>query len=187
MALPMPHHRFNVDEYEEMIKTGILVEDDRVELIHGEIIAMSPIGASHAECVTTLLELLFAQKPISVRVTAQNPVRLPDDSEPQPDVMIMRAGRYRRTLPTAGDVLVVIEVSETTRVYDRKTKFPIYAAAGIPEAWLVDLTALRIERHTDPWPDGYHSVARFGRGKFVESTVVSGLAVSADAVLGLDE
>ncbi len=89
--------------------------------------------------------------------TVQNPIRLPDESEPQPDLALLTFGRYTRVLPSPSDVLVVIEVSDTTRVYDRETKFPIYAAAGIPEAWLVDLGGNRIERHTEPGADGYPS------------------------------
>ena len=160
MALPMPRFRFTVEEYEQMAQVGILTEEDRVELIGGEIVAMSPIGARHAYSVTALIELLVLQKPADVTVTAQNPIRLPDDSEPQPDITVMRAGDYRRSLPTDDNVLIVIEVSDSTRDYDRQTKLPLYAAVRIPEVWIVDLTAHWIERHTDPGDGGYlHSCA----------------------------
>lgn len=186
MAAPMPHFRFTVDEYEQMIEVGILAEEDRVELLKGEIIAKSPIGARHAYSVTTLIQLLVRQMSDDLLVTARNPIRLPDGSEPQPDIAIIRAGDYRRLLPTGRDVLIAIEVSDTTREYDRETKLPLYAAAGIPEAWLVDPVASRIERYTEPEPDGYHLIARFGRGALVASVVVPTLSVPADVVLGVD-
>jgi Uma2 family endonuclease len=184
MALPMPRFRFTIEEYEQMAHVGILTEEDRVELIGGEIVAMSPIGARHAYSVTVLIELLVLQKPADVTVTAQNPIRLPDDSEPQPDITVMRAGDYRRSLPTDDNVLIVIEVSDSTRDYDRQTKLPLYAAARIPEVWIVDLTAHWIERHTDPGAGGYLHIVRFVRGSVAESAVVPTLAVPVDIVLG---
>lgn len=95
--------RLTVDQYEQMAVDGDLTEDDRVELIEGEIIAMSPVGSRHFECVTTLLELIIDRKPDTVRVTMQNPIRLLDESEPEPDLTIMRAKRYWRRIPTVSD------------------------------------------------------------------------------------
>lgn len=185
MAAPLPHYRFTVADYEQMVAAGILHEDDRVELIDGEIIAMSPIGPRHADCVAILTRLLARQVPDDVLITVQNPIRLPDDSEPQPDIALVRFGRYIQMLPTPGDVLVVIEVADTSRGYDRDTKLPLYAAAGIAEAWLVDLAANRIERHTEPSADGYQAIIRAGRGAVVASVVVPALTVPVDAVLNL--
>lgn len=187
MAMLMPHHRFTLAEYEQMIEAGIFTEDTRVELIRGEVVSMSPIGSRHAECVTTLIELLIQHKPSTVRVTPQNPIQMPDHSEPQPDVTIIRSRRYWHALPTASDVLIVIEVSDTSRDYDRNTKLPLYAAAGIPEAWIVDITADRIERHTEPAAGGYQLVRYFGRGTVVESVAIPTLAISVDEIVGGDE
>ncbi len=187
MALPMPHHRFSITEYERMVEVGILTEDDRVELINGEIIAMSPIGPRHVDSVGILSRLLTFAVPSDVLVLVQSPVRLPDTTEPEPDIALVRFARYRRALPEPNDVFALIEVSDTTRDYDRNTKLPLYAAAGIPEAWLVDIAADRIERHTEPAADGYQLIRYFGRGTLVESVAVPTLAIPVDEILGSDE
>jgi len=187
MVVPMQRYRFTVDQYERMGTAGILAEDSRVELINGEIIAMSPIGPRHADCVAMLTRLLARQAPDTVLVAVQNPIRLPDATEPQPDLSLLRFARYTRTLPIASDALVVVEVSDTTLDYDRQTKLPLYAAAGIPEAWLVDLGANRIERHTEPTADGYQLVRYFGRGVAVESVAIPTLTIPVNEVLGSDE
>jgi len=124
--------RLTADQYEQMAAHGDLMEDDRVELIEGGIIAMSPVGSRHFECVTTLLELIIARKPDTVRVTMQNPIRLLDESEPEPDLTIMRAKRYWRRIPTVSDVRVIIEVSDSTCNDDHRTKMPLYSACGHP-------------------------------------------------------
>jgi len=184
MAAQMTHHHFTVDEYERMVECGILTEDDRVELIAGEIIAMSPIGPLHASIVTVLTEIFMRAVPPDVVVIVQNPIRLPDDSEPQPDLALAWRADYRRAHPTPGDVLAVVEVADSTRVFDRDTKLPLYAAAGIAEAWLVDLVAGRIERHTEPGPDGYGTIVVGRRGATLTSTVVPAVHLPVDTVLG---
>ncbi len=185
MVVPMQRYRFTVDQYERMGTAGILAEDSRVELINGEIIAMNPIEPRHADCVAMLTRLLARQAPDTVLVAVQNPIRLPDATEPQPDLSLLRFARYTRTLPIASDALVVVEVSDTTLDYDRQAKLPLYAAAGIPEAWLVDLGANRIERHTEPGPDGYHLIARFGVGSDMESVILPEIVVSVGTIFGL--
>ncbi len=175
--------RLTVDRYEQMAVDGDLTEDDRVELIEGEIVAMSPVGSRHFECVTTLLELIIGRKPDTVRVTMQNPIRLLDESEPEPDLTIMRAKRYWRRIPTVSDVLVVIEVSDSTRNYDHSTKMPLYARAGVSELWIVDLMTDRVERYTEPEKGTYQQVRHFGRGGVVESATVPGLAIPVDSIL----
>jgi len=183
MVIAMPHYRFTVAEYELMGQTGILTEDDRVELIAGEIIIMSPIGPRHAFCVMLLTRLLARQVPDEMLVGVQNPIRLPNDSEPQPDLAVVRGSGFAQSLPTPADVLLVIEVSDTTLAYDRDVKFPLYAAAGIPEAWLIDLAAGRIERHSEPGLTGYRAILRAERGDTVTSTVIPTLTATVDAVL----
>lgn len=183
MAMPMPHHRFTVDEYEQMIVAGILTEDDAVELIRGEIVDMSPMGPHHFDCVFMLTRLLNRLIPDDVGVAVQLPIRMPTDSEPEPDLALIRFARYVRSIPTIEDVRVVIEVSDSTLAYDRHVKLPLYAAVGIPEAWLVDLTANRIERHSQPMADRYSVVVGYGPGTILESTAVPGLSISVDAVI----
>ena len=187
MVMLMPHHRFTVDEYEQMVEVGILTENDRVELINGEVITMSPIGPRHVDSVAILSRLLTFAVSSDVLVLVQSPIRLPDTTEPEPDIALVRFARYRHALPGPSDILVLIEVSDTTRDYDRNTKLPLYAAAGIPEAWIVDIAADRIERHTEPAADGYQLIRHFGRGTVVESVIIPTLTIPVDEVLGSDE
>lgn len=184
MAITPPRYRFTVDEYERLGAAGIFGEDDRVELIRGEIIQMSPVGPRHADGVPLLNRLLTRRVPDDVLVTVQSPIRLPDDSEPEPDLALVRFARYTRALPGAADTFVAFEVADSSRDYDRAVKPPLYAAAGIPEAWLADLIADRLERHSDPGPAGYRQVAAAGRGEALASTVFPALVLATDDVLG---
>ena len=183
MAVPLPRYRFTVAEYEAMGRAGILGEDARVELVRGEVIQMSPVAPRHADSVAMLNRRLTRQVPDDVLVLVQSPIRLPDNSEPEPDLALVRFARYTKALPTAADVLVVIEVADSSRDYDRAVKLPLYAAAGIPEAWFADLVADRVERHTEPGPDGYQQIALVGRGKTLTSTVLPGVTIAVDEVL----
>ena len=179
--------RFTIDEYQRMGEAGILTEDERVELIRGEIVEMSPMGAPHVESIASLTHLLVGKVGKEIRVHVQLPIRLPNDSEPEPDLSLIRAGYDRRALPGAADVAAVIEVADSSREHDRNVKLPLYAAAGIPEAWLFDLVADRIERHTEPGPDGYRQTVVAGRDESLASTVLPTVFLSIDDVLGLEE
>jgi Uma2 family endonuclease len=182
MPMTMPRYRFTIADYELMGQAGILNEDDRVELIDGEIIIMSPIGPRHALCVAFLTRQLAKQTPDDTLIFVQSPVHLPDHSEPQPDLALVR-GLSGQSLPTPANVVLLIEVSDSTLAYDRDVKFPLYAAAGIPEAWLVDLAAGRIERHTEPGATGYRAIIRAERGDTIASTTFPTLAIAVDAIL----
>jgi Uma2 family endonuclease len=184
MVTEPAHRRFTVNDYHRMVETGILQEDDRVELIDGEIIEMAPIGGRHVVCVSRLNRLLVRYVGDDAMVNIQSPVRLGDDEEPEPDVAVVRARNYGNELPTATDVILLIEAADTSLAFDRGTKLPLYARAGIPEAWLIDLRAGAIERHTNPSRDGYGVALRVGLGEEIESTVVPGLVISADDVAG---
>ncbi len=174
--------RFTVEDYHRMAEAGILAEDDRVELIAGEIVEMSPIGQRHIRAVNRLTRLLHQLCGDDVTISVQNPIRLADNSEPEPDIVVLR-GTDGGTANVA-DVLLVIEVAETSRDYDRNVKFPMYAVAGIPESWLFDLAGVAIERHSEPSADGYRLIARAGRGESLTSTVLPGVTFSVDAILG---
>lgn len=175
--------RFTADEYHRMAEAGILHEDDRVELIEGEIVEMTPVGARHAACVRELTRLLVKLASSELRVDVQNPLRLSESMEPQPDLMIIRARDYRESLPTPEDVLLLIEVSDTTLAYDRNTKLPLYARAGIPEVWIVDLASETVERYTTPSGDGYRHTERARRGETLASASLPSVAVSVEAIL----
>jgi Uma2 family endonuclease len=155
---------FTVAEYHRMAEAGILGEDDRVELLEGEIVAMTPIGSRHAACVARLTALLSRVQERGI-VWVQNPIRLGEHSEPQPDLAVLkpRADFYAQAHPEPEDVLLVVEVAETSADYDREVKLPLHARAGIPEVWLVDLTEERIEAYLQPAPNGYREVRHVGR------------------------
>lgn len=184
MLAPMARRRFMVDDYERMAEAGILGEDERIELIAGEIVEMSPIGGRHVSCVNVLADMLADVVRREALISVQNPVRLSEDSEPQPDIALLWRSTPRDALPTPDDVLVVIEVADSSRDYDRAVKLPLYAAAGIKEAWLVDLIAEIIERHTDPYDGTYRRIAPARRGESLSSTVLPDIVLSVDAVLG---
>lgn len=149
--------RFTVDEYYRMAKAGILQRDERLELLEGEIIQMSPIGNRHAGSVKTMNEQFVPRLLGRATVSIQDPVHLADGSEPVPDVMLLRyrADRYAGAHPVPADVLLLVEVSDTTLRYDRDRKLLIYARAGIPEFWIVDLGHNRVLVYRQPGEDGY--------------------------------
>jgi Uma2 family endonuclease len=187
MVILMPYYHFTAGEYERMIEVGILTKYDHLELIRGEILTLEPISPPHAFCSMMLTDLLVPNAPDEVRVTVRSPIRLSDESVPQPDVTLICAAGYEPAYPGAGDVHIVIEIADRTPEFDRNTKLPLYAAAGIPEAWIVDIAAERIERHTEPAADGYQLIRHFGRGTVVESVAIPTVAIPLDAVLGGDE
>jgi len=186
MSVEIAKRLFNVQEYERMVETGILSEDDRVELIEGEIVEMSPIGSSHAACVNCLTILLVQKLGQHAIVSVQNPVRLGKRSQPQPDFALLkwRDDFYRQSLPTPDDVFLLIEVSDSTLKFDRQVKAPLYARAGIEELWVVNLEDEEVEVYTQPSGGAYQLVRRVGRGEMISSENVPGLSLEVNAVLG---
>ncbi len=154
--------RFTRAEYYRMAEAGILGRHDRVELIRGEIVEMSPIGPRHLAFVGNLNLLLVPRLHERAIVWVQSPVVLSDDTEPEPDLMVLRrrAQPYKEREADADDVLLLIEVADTSLAYDRSTKLRLYAEAGIREYWVVDCNAETVEVYRDPGPDGYRDVQR---------------------------
>jgi Uma2 family endonuclease len=183
-AQEIVRRRFTVHDYHRMGEAGILHEDDRVELIEGEIVEMAAIGTRHFACVNGLTRLLVRGVGDKAIVSVQNPVRLDERTEPQPDLTVLRVRDYRESLPMPEDVLLLIEVSDTTLAYDRGVKLPLYARAGIREVWIVELASEVIERHTDASRDRYRSLERARRGETIEASALPELSFRADAVLG---
>ncbi len=161
--------RFTVVEYHKMGEAGIITEDDRVELIDGEIVEMSPINPPHSVCVNRLNKLLNRHVPEELVVSVQNPIYLSEDSEPQPDIALLKPGEYisRTQHPGPEDVLLVVEVADTTVVSDQRQKIPRYAQAGIPEAWLVNIPKGVVEVYTDPGQGKYKQIKRVGPGESI--------------------
>ena len=152
-----------VDEYRAMGCAGIIAPDERVELIDGLIIPMSPIGDPHVDCVNSLTRLFVLRTDPKAIVSVQNPVRLNDYTEPEPDVVLIRPDRTG--VPNAEDVLLVVEVADTTLSFDRGIKLPRYAAAGIPEVWIVALEEDHLEVYRKPGPEEYGEKTVFIRGE----------------------
>ncbi|MEM6320569.1 MAG: Uma2 family endonuclease [Bacteroidota bacterium] len=148
---------FTVADYHKMGEVGILSPDDRVELINGEIIRMSPVRSPHANCVSVLEELLFEQLIGKVTIRTQNPIAISDSSEPEPDVAVVKYGRrrYSKKYPTSQDVLLIVEVSDSTLKYDRTTKLELYASVGIPEYWIMNIPDGQIEVFRKPGNGDY--------------------------------
>lgn len=176
---------FTADEYHGMAEAGILHEDDRVELIEGEILEMSPIGSRHAACVDRLNRLLNRSMTLDTIVRVQSPILLSEHSEPEPDLSLLRPREdfYSGGHPAPGDVLLLVEVAETSAEYDSTVKLPLYARAGIPEVWLVDLPAGTIEAHSRPVDGEYRETLRAKRGEHLTSKTVPELEVAAGDVL----
>src|SRR5436309_3964459 len=149
-----------------MAEAGILTEDDRIELIDGEIVAMSPIGSRHAACVNRLNMLLSRQVGQAFIVSVQNPITISDYSEPEPDLAVLRWRKdyYEQELPQSADVILVIEIADTSVEIDRNVKTPLYARAEIPITILVDLTKESIEVYSEPANGLYQSRDIFRRG-----------------------
>jgi len=150
-------HRFTAEEYHRMGKAGLFGEDDRVELIEGEIVEMTPIGSRHAGTVKRLIRLLSQAVGGQAIVAAQDPLTLGPRSEPQPDIALLRPRDdfYTTSHPGPGDVLLLIEVAEASLRYDREVKLPLYARHGIPAVWLVDLAGRELTAYEQPADDGY--------------------------------
>ena len=186
MAVRILRRAFDVHEYHRMAEAGILDEDDRVELIEGEIVQMSPIGSRHQGCVNRLARLLFDFAGRDYVVHVQGPVRLNERSEPQPDLALLksRSDFYSDRHPTPEDVLLLIEVSETSADYDREVKLPLYAGAGIAEVWIVDLGAQTVEVRADPRRSAYGAVTAARSGQTFASPTVPELSVRVDDILG---
>jgi Uma2 family endonuclease len=181
----LSRRRFTVEEYQRMARAGILTEADRVELIDGEIIQATSTGRRHAACLAQVTRRLTEALGDRALVWPQNPVRLPRDTEPQPDVTILRpsADDYIRRLPTAAHVLWLVEVADVSYRYDRYVKLPLYARSGIPEAWIIDLTHEVVEVHRQPSSRGYGSTQTFDRAGTLTPHAFEDVAIPAVDIL----
>jgi Uma2 family endonuclease len=147
--------RFTIDEYHRLADLGFLTENDRVELIRGEIMQMAAKGTAHTNCCRDLLQELAGLLVGRAKLQCQDPIVLPSNSEPEPDFTILRSrgDNYRFALPNADDVLLVIEIADSTLKYDRETKVPLYAEAGIPDYWIFNLIENHLEAYSEPYQD----------------------------------
>ncbi len=177
---------FTVKEYYQMFDAGLFANGERVELIRGEIIKMSPIGRRHAACVDVCNYILAHKLGGKVIIRVQNPLSLDDSSEPEPDVMLLRYKDdfYRSGHPHPSDVLLLIEVADSTINSDRELKIPLYAEDGIIEVWLVDINNACIEVYRNPTATGYQDIQKYDRGQILSISSFSDIRIAVDEILG---
>ena len=186
MSVQIARRHFTVKDFYRMLEAGILTEDDRVELIDGEIIEMSPIGSRHAACVTRVATLFIRLLGDAAVVNVQNPLRLSNKTEPLPDVVVLRprADFYAQTHPGPDDVLLVVEVADTTLTYDRRVKLPLYARAGTPEVWIVNLPKGVVETYARPDGKTYSEIRKAERGQELVPLQLPALKIGVGDILG---
>ncbi|MGB3266833.1 MAG: Uma2 family endonuclease [Microcoleus sp.] len=186
MSVQTQRRLFTVQEYHLMSEAGVFGENERVELIEGEIIQMAAIGRRHAARVDRLAEFFGDRVRKRAIIRVQNPISLGDRSEPQPDIALVqrRADFYEESLPNSEDILLLVEVADSTVNYDRDVKVPNYARSGIREVWLWDLEANCLEVYRNPTANGYISMQKFERGEQVSPLAFPEFVVSIDLILG---
>jgi Uma2 family endonuclease len=187
MAVQLGTHRFTAKDFYRMVEAGILHEDERVELLRGEIVDIPPIGPGHASGVKRLLNgFLPIQLEGKVTISVQNPIHLGEHSEPQLDLALLkpRPDFYAQGHPTPQDVMLAVEVMESSAGYDREVKVPLYACFGIPETWLVNVERGLIEVYREPSPEGYRQVHTRRRGERLSPAAFPQFSLTVDAVLG---
>jgi Uma2 family endonuclease len=186
MSVQIARRQFTVDDFHRMAERGIFAPDERVELIDGEIVEMSPIGRRHAACVSRLVTLFIKLLSDTVVVFPQNSLRLNRNSEPVPDMVVLkpRADFYAGVQPSLEDVLLVVEVADSTLSYDRRVKVPLYARAGIQEVWLVNLVNGVIEVYARPEGGRYTEIRKAERGETLTPLLIPALTLAAADILG---
>lgn len=186
MSVVLQERLFSVPEYHAMGEAGILTPEDHVELIEGRIVTMSPIGSRHAACVDRLTQLFFVTFQTRTIVRVQNPIRLGNRSEPEPDVALLkpRDDFYAAAHPGPDDVLLVVEVAETSAETDRQVKLPLYARHGIPEVWIVDLNAGIVEQYLHPVDDQYTTSLHLQRTDTITTSAFPEQPMNVTAMLG---
>ena len=185
-TLPAPvRRRFTVAEYYAMADAGVFHPEERVELLDGDVILMPPIGDPHAYSVDEFAEELTLAHQGRARVRTQNPLRLDDHSVPEPDVMLLRRrdDLYRSSTPGPEDVLLLVEVSDSTLSYDLREKLPRYARAGIPEVWIANRPGRRIEAYADPVGDEYNTVRYYGPGETIAPLAFPDIMLEVDRII----
>jgi Uma2 family endonuclease len=188
MALGLRRRRFTVEEYHRMGEAGVLGDEhERLELIGGQIVVREPTGSHHAGTVDRLNQLWTSRMGVRVIVRVQNPVQFPkEDSELQPDIMLLapRADFYTASHPLADDVLLLIEVADTSLRLDRRVKIPLYARVGIRDMWLCDLVSGRVEVYREPEGDRYRTVRSVQRGGSLTPAAFSDITVRVEDLIG---
>ena len=186
MVTTITKRRFSVSDYYLMAETGILGPCDRVELIDGEIMQMAPIGSHHASCVDYLTAFFSRTLGDSVIIRVQNPIRVDEHNEPQPDLLLLkpRDDFYERAHPGPRDALLAVEVSHTTVEFDRDVKAPLYARAGIPELWLANLEDGYLDALSHPEGGEYRVARRLAHGDTIAPALLPDARLDVGRALG---
>ena len=187
MAVATPHieiYRLSAADFHRMVEIGVLDEETRVELIEGELVVMSPIGSRHSGVVNQLATIFFERLQRRAIVSVQNAVHLSDQSEPQPDLALLapRADYYKRSQPTPEEILLVVEVADSSLEYDREVKLPLYSRAGIPEVWIVNLVDNWVEVYREPAAVGYTSLQKVLPGRTAAPLAFGDLVVAVEEI-----
>lgn len=179
-AATEPHlYPINVATYYRMGEIGIWAKGERTELIDARIMTMAPIGSEHADWVDRLNQFFVKTVPKDIMVRIQNPVHLDEYNEPQPDIALLRPREqpYREAHPRAEDVLLIIEVADTSLNYDRHVKVPLYARYGIVEVWLLDICGNRLEIYQEPQEEGYRIMLKPRRNERIIPTKLAMIGI----------
>lgn len=182
---PQPRRlRFSVDEYYKLIELGLLKDYEKAEIIEGELIPKMTIGDRHAAIVNRLNRLFFKNVSDEILISIQNPLRISNYNEPEPDIVLADLTKYDGTRhPRPEEVILVVEVSDATLKYDRDVKLKLYAEAGIAEVWIVNLKKDIIEVHQNPFDDIYRTTGIFKTGEIVKSDVLPDLKLEVGKIL----
>lgn len=184
-TMPQPVQlRFTVDQYYKMIELGMLKDYEKAEIIEGELIKKMTVGDKYAFVVDNLTRFFIKNVSDKVLVRVQNPVRLTEYNEPEPDITLADLRKFDgRRHPRPAEIILLIEVSDSTLKYDRDKKLPLYAEAEIPEVWIVNLANEIVEVHTKPSVELYQLVKIFKRGETIETETLPNLFLKVDDIL----
>jgi Uma2 family endonuclease len=184
MPQPIPL-RFKVDDYYKMIELGILKDYEKAEIIEGELIKKMTVGDRHASTVNILNRIFSRNMSDEVLVSVQNPIRLSDYNEPEPDLVLADLRKFDgRRHPRPAEIILIVEVSDSTLKYDRDTKLSLYAEAEIYEVWIINLQNDIVEVHQNPSNGIYQLAKIFKRGEQIVSEVLPNLNLEVDKILG---
>lgn len=184
MSATIRRKMFTTDEYHRMVKAGILRQRDHLELIEGEIVHKAPIGSRHAACVNRLNQSFVGNFAGKAVVHVQNPVCIGDHSEPEPDITLLKPRPDFYAHPVPEDVLLIVEVADSSVDYDQQTKMPLYAKSGVREAWIVNLNEACVEVYTNPSDQGYDTLRKFRKGMTITPGCFSEVEVPVDEIIG---
>jgi Uma2 family endonuclease len=186
LELVPTRHKITVHLLQQMAELGLFQDNQRVELLDGEMFIMSPVGAYHSAVVDRLADLLRDALRPNFLIRVQGPIQLNETTQPQPDIAVLnrREDYYAETLPGPSDVLVVVEVADSTRTFDRTEKLLRYAQANIAEYWIVDVRGKMVEQYTQPREDRYRIIQYHTVGETLTATSIADLTLAVNAIFG---